>query len=67
MKVTKLTYRRTKQVARFEPEVIELEIQLGPKDTVAKAMEQARATVAREFGETVHKVKVTEIPLSMFP
>jgi len=52
MKVSKVSYRRTKQVARYEPEVIELEIQLTGRDTVSKAVRLARATVAREFGES---------------
>lgn len=52
MKVTQVTFTRTKQVNRYEPERIELTIELnGRGDTVAKAVAHARATIAREFGE----------------
>ena len=52
MKVKMVHYRRTKQVKRFEPEVLELQIAISGRTTVAEAVAVARATVAREFGET---------------
>lgn len=51
MKVKTISYKRTKQVARFEPEVIEVVIDLDPGDTAEWAIAKARAIVAKEFGE----------------
>ncbi len=44
-------YKRTKQVQRFEPEVIELVIDLSPGETPEEVIKKARAIVAKQFGE----------------
>jgi hypothetical protein len=51
MKITRVEYQRTKQVAKFEPEQIRLVVDLNDGDTVAEAVKKCRITVAREFGE----------------
>lgn len=61
MKVTKVVYTRTKQVAQYEPEKIELEIELDqPGDTVAAAVSKARATMAREWDEDAAALKAIQ-------
>jgi hypothetical protein len=49
LKVTQITYSRTKQVSRYEPERIEMTVTLGPKDTVESAVQHCRQVVAEQF------------------
>jgi len=51
MRIRTVSYRRTKQVAKFEPEVIELTIDLSPGENVHDAVTAARKLVEHEFGE----------------
>jgi len=51
MIVIKVTYQRTKQVGRYEPERIGFEVVLEEGDDVLEAVERARATARRAFGE----------------
>lgn len=53
MKITTISYKRTKQVKSYEPEVIELVIDLSPGETPKEVIAKARKIVAREFGEEV--------------
>lgn len=46
-----MSYKRTKQIKRFEPEVIELVIDLSPGETPDEVIKKARAIVAKQFGE----------------
>lgn len=50
-KVRTVTVKRTKQVAKYEPETVELVVDLGPKDTVSGVVRDSRLTIARLFGE----------------
>jgi len=52
MKIRTVSYRRTKQVAKFEPEVIELTIDLSPGENAHDAITAARQMVDFEFGES---------------
>ena len=51
MIIRSVSYKRTKQMQRFEPEVIELVMDLQPGETVPEAIAKARNIVAKEFGE----------------
>lgn len=51
MRIRTVSYKRTKQVAKFEPEVIELVIDLSPGENVHDAVKAARQMVEHEFGE----------------
>jgi len=53
MKVKTISYKRTKQVRNYEPEVIELIIDLAPGETPKEVIARARKIVAKEFGEEV--------------
>ena len=46
-----VSYKRTKQVNKFEPEVIEIVIDLSPGETPDEVIKKARAIVAKQFGE----------------
>jgi hypothetical protein len=51
MKIKTISYKRTKQTKQYEPEVIELIIDLAPGETTKEVIAKARALVAAEFGE----------------
>jgi len=51
MIVRSISYKRTKQTKRYEPEVIELIMDLQPGETVPEVIAKARNIVAKEFGE----------------
>lgn len=51
MQIKTISYKRTKQVKSYEPEVIELIIDLAPGETPKQVIAKARQIVAREFGE----------------
>lgn len=52
MWVSSVVYKRVKQVAKFEPETLELTVLLEEGDRVQDAIARCRATCDREFGET---------------
>lgn len=60
MRVTKLHYRRTKQVQPYEPVTIELEIELLETENVIEAYTRAEATVRRMLGEVPTAEEVEE-------
>jgi hypothetical protein len=51
LKIRTISYKRTKQVRSYEPEVIELVIDLAPGETPKEVIARARKIVAKEFGE----------------
>jgi uncharacterized alkaline shock family protein YloU len=51
MRIKTVSYKRTKQVAKYEPEVIEITIDLEYGETVKEVIAKARKLVAEEFGE----------------
>jgi len=52
MNIRTVSYRRTKQIKPYEPEVIELTIDLEEEDTIDNVIATARIIVAKQFGET---------------
>ena len=52
MNIRTVSYRRTKQIKPYEPEVIELTIDLEKGDTVDNVVAASRIIVAKQFGET---------------
>jgi hypothetical protein len=51
LKIKTISYKRTKQTKPYEPEVIELIIDLAPGETPKEVINKARNIVAEEFGE----------------
>lgn len=51
MKIKTISVKRTKQVKQYEPEVIELVIDLEPGDTDETVITKARNILAKHFGE----------------
>ena len=51
MKIKTISVKRTKQVKQYEPEVIELVIDLEPGDTEDTVITRARNILAKHFGE----------------
>lgn len=51
MKIKTISVKRTKQVKQYEPEVIELVIDLEPGDTDESVITKARNILAKHFGE----------------
>lgn len=55
MKIKTISVKRTKQVKQYEPEVIELVIDLEPGDTDESVIRRARNILAKHFGEEPKK------------
>jgi len=51
MRVKMVTVTKTRQVRRFEPEKIELQIELKANESVQEAVRRARRTIAILHGE----------------
>ena len=51
MQIKTISYKRTKQTKPYEPEVIELVIDLAPGETPKQVIAKARKIVAEELGE----------------
>jgi len=51
VKIRTISVKRTKQVKQYEPEVIELVIDLEPGDTEDTVITRARNILAKHFGE----------------
>lgn len=57
MKIKTISIKRTKQVKQYEPEVIELVIDLEPGDTHETVVTRARNILAKHFGEKLEPCK----------
>lgn len=66
MRVTQVVFAKTKQVRPYEPERIELTIELAEGDTVQEATEQARRTCNALLGEFGSDVEMEIRQAKMF-
>lgn len=66
MRVTQVVFAKTKQVRPYEPERIELTIELAEGDTVKDAVEQARRTCNAHLGEFGGDVEIEIRQAQMF-
>lgn len=66
MRVTTVVFSKTKQVRPYEPERIELTIELAEGDTVQSAVEQARRTANAMLGEFGSEVEMEIKQAKMF-
>ena len=57
MKISKVTYRMLRVHARFENNTAEVEVQLGPKDTVESAFGEAKKACYAALGLAMPAVR----------
>ena len=61
MRVTALSISHTKQLRPYEPERIELTIEVQEGDSTQEAIARARATIKEAFGEKPDQTRVSAL------
>lgn len=61
MRAVRVVVKRVKQISRYEPETLEIEVELNEGEKVSDAVARARYTIAKLWGETPSESEVADL------